>query len=278
MYFDTHAHINFKAFKDDSLEVLQKSLDDDIWVVNVGSRYSTSQRAVEFAQKFEEGIYAAVGLHPVHLREIDVVLENGFSFKSRVEEFDYDQYKKLALNEKVVAIGECGLDYAGLDKFGLDIDVVKKFQAKIFRQQIKLATELGLPLIIHCREAEDDLVKVLHDKLKDVQANGAVAHCFMGDEKIAQFYIDNDLYLSFTTLILYNRQWDEIIKRIPLEKILTETDSPYFLPPAMKGKRNEPVNVKYVVQRIARIKNLDEAWVAEVTFNNALKFFKLSKK
>lgn len=246
MLFDTHAHLNFNVYKEDSPKVLQRSLDGGVWMINVGSQYSTSKRAVEMAEKYREGVYAAVGLHPIHVRE---------------EEFDYEKYKELAKSKKVVAIGEVGLDYKP------EYASFKEKQKDVLRQQIKLAEELNLPIIFHCRMAHQDLLEILNSKL-----NGVI-HCFTGSLEEAKRYMDMGFYLGFNGII-FKLNLDEVIAKTPLDKILIETDCPYLTPPQEEG-RNEPIYVKYVAEKIAKIKGLSYEEVAEITTKNAKKLFKI---
>jgi len=254
MLFDTHAHLNFNAYKEDSLEVLQRSLDNGVWMINVGSQYSTSKRAVEMAEKHEKGVWAAVGLHPIHVRE---------------EEFDYEKYKELAKSKKVVAVGEVGLDYK--PEYALS----KEKQKIVLAQQLKLAEELDLPVIFHCRMAHDDLIKILSENGSRIRG---VVHCFTGSWKQAQEYLGMGLYLGFNGII-FKLNLEEVIKKTPLEKILIETDCPYLTPlPAValaKAGRNEPLFVKYVAEKIAKVKELSYKEISRITTENAKKLFKI---
>jgi TatD DNase family protein len=277
MLIDTHAHINFKVFKEDGDQVIQNSLAEEIWMINVGSDYKTSKRALEYANKYEKGVYATVGLHPIHISEMNMEAE-GHSFKTRGEDFNYDIYEKLAKFEKVVAVGEIGLDYHYLDH-SMDISLVKKKQAEVFLEQLLLARRLDLPVIIHCRQAHDDMVKILHDFRKEhidlipKDRPWGVMHCFSGDEDFAWKYFNMGLIISFTGLITFSQQWDDLIRRLPSDKFMIETDSPYMTPEPFRGKRNEPLYVKYVAKRIAEIKHLSEERVGEITTRNARGLF-----
>jgi TatD DNase family protein len=164
MLIDTHAHVNFQAFKDDTKETLRRALDSGTWVINVGSQIDTSRQAVELANEFSEGVYAVVGLHPEHTHS-QFVDEEETHFKSREENFDYEAYRELAKNPKVVGIGECGLDYYRLP---VDVDqhVVKEKQKAAFRLQVKLAKELNKVLVVHSRPAKDD--ESLYDDLLEI--------------------------------------------------------------------------------------------------------------
>jgi TatD DNase family protein len=283
MFIDTHAHVNFNAFKDDAEEVIRRSLDNDTWMILVGSEYKTSNRALHFANKYQRGVYAAIGLHPIHLEEgaVDSQEEdNSYSFVPRKEDFDYGSYEKLAKFEKVVAIGEIGLDYYHIDPTK-DIAAVKKKQHEVFAQQLLLARSLDLPVIIHCRQAHDDLLAILEEFKKEyghiipTDRSWGVVHCFSGDEDLAWKYFRLGLLISFTGLITFSKQWDELIRKIPLDKVMIETDTPYMTPEPYRGQRNEPVLVQYVAKRIAEIKNMKIEKVAEVTFDNARQLFRI---
>lgn len=283
MFIDTHAHINFKDFKDDADEVIRRSLDHDIWIVLVGSEYRTSNRALKHANLYEKGVYASVGLHPIHLEEqvLDNNDENGsYSFTSRAEEFNYDAYEKLAKFEKVVAIGEIGLDYYHLNPTK-DVSASKRKQQEIFLKQLLLARNLDLPVIIHCRQAHDDLFEILKDFKKTYSdfipddRPWGVLHCFSGDEDLAWKYFSLGLIISFTGLITFSKQWDNLLRKIPLDKFMIETDSPYMAPEPYRGRRNEPLLVQYVAGRIAEIRNSSIDKIAQATTDTARNFFRI---
>lgn len=254
MLIDTHAHLNFNAYKEDSLEILQRSLDNNIWMINVGSQYATSKRAVELAEKYPQGVYAAVGLHPIHANE---------------EEFDYAKYKKLGLSVaegKVVAIGEIGLDYKS------EYVSYKEKQKTALNEQIELAKALDLPIIFHCREAHADLIEILHSRFQilDSKPRGVI-HCFTGNLAEAKEYLSLGFYLGFNGII-FKLNLDEVIAKTPLDRILIETDCPYLTPLPMEG-RNEPLYVKYVAEKIAKVKNLSYQELSQATTQNAKKLF-----
>ncbi|OGF23449.1 hypothetical protein A3D45_00885 [Candidatus Falkowbacteria bacterium RIFCSPHIGHO2_02_FULL_42_9] len=279
MLIDTHAHVNFSAFKDDADEVIRRSLAGETWMILVGSEAKTSKRALEYANKYEKGVYAAVGLHPMHTHAQEVSGDD-YDLNTREEEFSYDVYEKLAKFKKVVAIGEVGLDYYQLD-ITADMTEIKEKQKKVFSEQLRLARNLKLPVIIHCRQAHDDLLAVLRDfrkKHKDAIAKDqvwGVMHCFSGDEELAWQYFSLGLLVSFTGLITFSAKWDDLIRRLPNDKFMIETDCPYMTPEPFRGQRNEPMLVKRVAERIAEIKNLSYARIAEVSTANARKLFKI---
>jgi len=281
MLIDTHTHLNFNAFRDDFNEIIERSLAENIWMINVGTKYETSKRAVEIAEKYSRGVYAAIGLHPVHLRtglvKIKTDSDEG-SFSPKGENFDKRKYKGLAKSEKVVAVGEIGLDYYYGPKDEEKFKVFKKEQRKLLLEQLEMAKELDLPVIYHCRKAHDDLIEIL----KEFKGIKGVVHCFTGKWRQAKEYLEMGLYLGFNGII-YKLDLDKIIEKTPVEKILIETDCPYLTPlPAValakagsKDVRNEPIFVKYIAQDIAKIKNIDFQEVTEATTQNAKKLFKI---
>jgi len=279
MLIDTHAHVNFSAFKNDADEVIRRSLASDTWMILVGSETKTSKRALEYANKYERGVYAAIGLHPMHTHA-QRVSGDDYDLNTRQEEFSYDVYEKLAKFKKVVAIGEIGLDYYQLD-ITADMAEIKQKQKEIFNEQLRLAINLKLPVIIHCRQAHDDMLEVLRDfrkKYKDIMTKDkvwGVMHCFSGDEELAWQYFSLGLMVSFTGLITFSAKWDDLIRRLPNDKFMVETDCPYMTPEPFRGQRNEPLLVKRVAERIAEIKNLSYERIAEVSTANARKLFKI---
>lgn len=278
MFFDTHAHVNFKAFKDDADEVIKRSLEENTWMILVGSDYKTSKRALELANKYDKGVYAAIGLHPIHTRESEAEGED-YRFKTHSEEFVYDIYEKLAKFQKVVAIGEIGLDYYHINN--KEAQWAKKKQKEIFLRQLELARKLDLPAIIHCRQAHDDTFAILKEFRKENRelfpqnTSWGVMHCFSGDEDWAWKYFSLGLIISFTGLITFSREWDDLIRKLPPDKFMIETDCPYMTPEPFRGRRNEPVLVKYVAKRIAEIKNLTTERIGEITARNARELFKI---
>jgi len=240
MLIDTHAHLNFSAYKNDVSEVIKRTLDNDVWMINVGSQYSTSKRAVEIAGKYERGVYAAVGLHPIHVCE---------------EEFYYEEYKELAKSSKVVAIGEIGFDYWYRPKTNVRLEQFKQRQKEAFEKQLELAEELNLPIIFHCRVAHEDLINILNTRysIQNTKLKGVI-HCFTGTWEEAKKYLDMGFHLGFNGIV-FKLDLDEVIEKTPLEQMVVETDCPYLTPPPM-ARRNEPLYVKYVAEKIAKIKNI----------------------
>lgn len=265
---DTHAHLNFSDFRDDAHKIIERCLAEDIRLINVGTNLVTSQKAVELALKYDQGVYAAVGLHPISLdtglmkikAEKDDFLE---------KEFAYEEYKKLAQNPKVVALGEIGLDYWYKPKAKNKRPEFKNKQKDLFVQQLDLAEELDLPVIIHCRMAFDDLLEVVKTKTPK-----GVIHCFSGTWEQAQQFLKLGFYLGFNGII-FKLDLDEVIKKVPADRILIETDCPYLTPPQEEG-RNEPGFIKHITQKIADIRGEGIAEIAEATSKNAKALFEIN--
>lgn len=273
MLFDTHAHLNFEAFNDDWRETAKRALDAGIQIVNVGSNLETSKKAVAIAEEFSEGVYAAVGLHPIHVLD---------------EEVNIAEYEKLAAHPKVVALGEIGLDYyripdtirpegaggAAADRQIKSPAEIKNLQKEVLLDFLKLSEATKLPAIIHCREAHADLIDLLEkfDRPKGFDARG-VMHCFSGSWKEARRYLNLGFLISFTGVITFAHYEGETLAKVPLNKVMVETDCPYLTPEPYRGKRNEPRYVEFVAREIARIKNEPYEEVAKVTTENAKRLF-----
>lgn len=278
-FFDAHGHLNFVAYKDDREFVIKNTKENLVLVNCVGTQKNTSKEAVELAEK-NDWIYATIGLHPVHtgksFHDEKELGEGGVEFTSRGEEFDFEYYKKLGQSKKVVAIGECGLDYYRID----DDSVVPK-QEDAFRKQIELAIELKKPLMLHLRNgsnrsAYDDAYKILKECKKLYKELVGDLHFYAGSIEEARPFLDMGFYFSFTGVITFARIYDEVLRFLPIDRILSETDCPYVPPNPYRGKRNEPVYVKEVVKKIAEIKGESLEKTKEILFSNALNFFKIS--
>ena len=287
LLIDTHAHINFNVFKKDGDKVIKRALDENIWVINVGAQYSTSRRAVEYAEKYKEGVYAMVGLHPSHVYKKTKKEDEWEKAEEReFEEFDVDKYIKLLENSKTVAVGEIGLDY--YDNIS---EEEKDKQKQIFIEQVELAQQMNKPISLHCRKAYDDLIELLtmfsagcahcpHSCLSrqseaeaDAPGLKGVVHCFMGRWSQAEKLMEMGFYISFNGLITYARDYDKVIEKMSLDRIVLETDAPYLTPEPHREERNKPAYVKYVAEKIAEIKKIKFEQVAEQTTRNARELF-----
>ncbi len=280
MLIDTHTHLNFNAFKNDFDEVIKSCLDNEIWLINVGSQYRTSKRAVEIAERYEKGVYAAIGLHPIHLETklVKIKLDpEEIKFGTKEEEFDYGKYKALANSKKVVAIGEIGLDYYWKPKTKRKLELFKQKQKELLLKQLSLAKELNLPVIFHCRMGHKDLIEFLKEK-RGIRPQKAVAHGFVGTWEELREYLNFGFYIGFNGIIFKKIEginFEENIKNTPLDKILLETDCPYLTPPPFEDRRNSPLNLKYIAEKIVEIKGIKLEELIQTTTNNAKNLFKL---
>jgi TatD DNase family protein len=252
LLFDTHVHLNAEQFDEDVEEVMERAKETGVeYMVVVGFDRPTINRALELVEKYDF-LYASVGWHPVDA--IDM------------EEEDLQWIEELASHPKVVAIGEMGLDYHW-DKSPRDV------QQDVFRKQIQLAKRVKLPIIIHNREATQDIVDILREE--SAQEVGGIMHCFSGSSEVAQQCIDMNFYISLGGPVTFKnaKKPKEVAKEIPLDNMLVETDCPFLAPHPYRGKRNEPAYVRLVAQQIAEIKEITVEEVEEITTENAKRLF-----
>lgn len=265
-YFDAHTHTNFVAYDEDRDAVIKRSLDGGVGMNVVGTQLDTSRSAVALAEQYE-GVYATIGLHPVHTaksyHDTKELGEGGKEFTSRGEIFNTAAYEALGENPKVIAIGECGLDYYRVEESTKDV------QSKVFIEQIELANRLGKPLMLHIRNAYEDSLEILKAHAK---VRGDV-HFFAGDWEVAKKFLDLGFTLSFTGVLTFTHDYDEVVRNTPLDMLLSETDAPYITPVPYRGQRNEPAYVSKVVEAIAAIKSTSEPEVALQLLQNAHRVF-----
>lgn len=271
---DVHTHTHFAAFSADKDAVIKRALEAEMWIINVGTQKDTSQDAVDTAHRYE-GVFATVGLHPIHseksyhdAKELGSE-EEGKGFISRGEDFERKFYKKLAEDPKVVALGECGLDYYRLT------EETKAKQAEIFKDHIELSVEINKPLMIHCRNAFPDLIAVLEAHKSLLKEQPGICHFFTGSVEDAKKLLDLGFSFSFGGVITFAKEYEKLIKFIPLENIVLETDAPYVAPQLYRGKRNEPLYVEEVAKKIGRILGKEYDDIARRTTENAIRIFKL---
>lgn len=279
-YIDTHAHLNLSAFNDDREEVLARLQEEKVATTNVGTKESTSKLAVEIAEK-TDNCFAIVGLHPIQTNQADhdeeELGEGGHPFVSKGEEFDKDFYRDLAKSSKVVGIGECGFDY-----FHNAVDTYD-IQEAAFIAQIELANELELPLMIHTRGPKQgeksptgrSVYQDVYEVLKKHSKMPFNVHFYAGTYEEAKKFFDIGGTISFTGVITFAKDYEEVVKAAPLDLIHGETDCPFVAPKPHRGKRCEPWMVKEVYKKIAEIKNEDEEKVREQLLSNAQRFYNL---
>ena len=239
-YTDTHSHFNLAQFDSDREEAINRMVAEEVGTFCVGVDEETSVKAVDLAQK-NEAIWAIVGQHPTEWHQV----------------FNLDAFISLAGEPKVLAIGECGLDY-----YRERERAHKDEQKKLFRQHIELALETKLPLMLHIRPAQasmdayEDALDILNEYKSTNQALTGTAHFFVGDTEIAQRFLDLGFYISFSGVITIFPEYEAVVRFVPLDHILPETDAPFAAPLPYRGSRCEPAYIKEVVKKIAEIKNL----------------------
>ena len=248
MFIDSHCHIYYDTFNDDILDVINKAYDAGVTkLICVGVDLESSESCINLADKFKN-IYATVGFHP---------------HESKLAKSNYlNILESMAVHPKVVAIGEIGLDFHYNHS-------QKEIQKKIFLEQLELAQSIKLPTVVHSRKADLETFKII----SNVKNSKGVVHCFSSNLEQAKKIIQLDYYISFTGLITFVDELVDVVKHIPLDNILIETDSPYLAPIPFRGKRNEPSYIVNIAKKIAEIKNIDLAAVGNVTMNNTLRLF-----
>jgi TatD DNase family protein len=346
---DTHAHLDFKDFDEDREEVISRFFEKDPAqnsasieagrgkaIVNVGVDLETSRKSIELAEKYD-GIFASVGIHPSffsHLPENfskvrpfpsnpavgGIGIPQGQTLKNSSRLNLFGELENLAKNKKVVAVGECGLDYFYLREFKkpdfsrgnpVSVEKIKEIQRAGFIAQIDIAKELGLPVVVHCRNAGvtdsadmadradeksawEDLYKII-SKVRffpSAPAGGGIGipqsrtffvlHCYSGEKKDTENFLKlSNVYFSFSGNITYPRPANKAdmladnVRRIPIDRMMLDSDSPYLAPQEFRGKRNEPAHVWHIARKIAEIKEISEEYVEEITDKNAEKFFRI---
>lgn len=254
-YIDIHCHIESNDFTHDRTEVLNRMKENGVWGITVGTDLQTSKSVVDIAKTYEH-VYACVGVHP----RDDA---NG--------QFYEKEFEQLVVHPKVIAIGECGLDYF---RFEGDLLQEKKRQKDLFEMQIHFAIKHNKPLMLHCRDAYEDSLDILEVYAKEHgQALRGNAHFFAGNIDIAKRLFDIGFSISFTGAITFARNYDEVVRYAPLDMIMSETDAPWVAPIPFRGKRNEPTYVKHVVEQIAIIRTEELSLVKQSLVQNALRTF-----
>lgn len=252
MYFDSHAHYDDKRFDEDREALLQElPLSGVEYVINSASDMESSLTSIELSEKYDY-IYAAVGVHPHEVKNM--------------KDSDIEGLRKLSTHKKVVAIGEIGLDFY----YDLSERDVQRFW---FKKQLELSKELDLPVIIHSREASQETF----DIIKQSGVNKGVIHCYSGSAQMALDYVNMGFYIGIGGVITFSnaKKLIEVAEKVPLDKILIETDCPYLSPVPNRGKRNDSRNLLYVVEKLAEVKKMEPSTVSNVTKDNAkMLFFK----
>lgn len=247
---DTHCHLDNEKFDEDRLEVIERIKENLEFCVNIGYDLASSKKSLELSKKYGF-IYAVIGVHPIDIAEYDEGVEK--------------ELELLGKNPKVVAIGEIGLDYHWMTE-------PKEVQQERFKRQLELAERLNKPVVIHTRDAMEDTVNIL----KEYPNITGVIHCYPGSLETAKLLVDR-FYLGIggTSTFKNSKKTVEVIKEIPLDRIVVETDCPYLTPEPFRGKRNEPIYVEYVARKIAEIKGITVEDVTKITTENAKKLYRI---
>lgn len=253
MFIDSHAHLEMKAFDHDRDEVITRAGEAGVdYTATVGTTLSDCKKAISIANKYES-VYAVIGIHPHEVKNID--------------DRTYESLREMARDSKVVALGEIGLDFfRNLSP--------RDVQIKRFGEQLELASEIGLPVVIHDREAHTETLKMLKGRKRTQRG---IIHCFSGDYAMAEKCLDMGFYISISGAITFKKSeaLQEVVRKVPITSLLLETDSPFLTPHPMRGKRNEPANVILTARRVAEIKGLSLEEVGKVTSQNVKNIFKL---
>ncbi len=267
-FFDIHAHVQDPIFNGDRNEVFARMREKNVWAIMVGTDRKTSQDSAMMASFIDVGVYASLGVHPTDDRD-------GRFFEPFFEE--------LADVKRVVAIGECGLDYSKLSVVP-DVSAEKERQRQLFEAQIDFALNRDLPLMLHCRDSDKALADANRDVIAILRAHKITGgdklrgnvHFFSQTIDIAREYFELGFTISFTGVITFSREYDEVVRLAPLNLIMSETDCPYVAPIPYRGKRNEPVYVEEVVKKIAEIRGEDFEVVRQALVQNALRVFNIT--
>lgn len=254
--FDSHAHYNDDSFDEDRIELLKEILNGNVKsIINAGYSIESSKKAIEIANNYEK-MYVTCGISP---NDIPQNLENSI-----------EEIKNIARNEKVVAIGEIGLDYYWNKEN-------KEIQKELFIKQINIANELGLPIVIHTRDAVMDTLEIL--KKNEVIKKG-VFHCCPLNVELVKEALKLGFYISFSGTVTFknSKNATEVINMVPLDKILIETDSPYLSPEPKRGRRNDSRNVEFVANKVAEVKKIEIEQIAKITYENTCRIFSIEKR
>lgn len=268
-YIDTHTHLNLAQFAGDAKEVYQACDAKGVGVINVGTRKDTSALALEQAKRYQNA-WAIVGIHPLNVVTAD---PDDHGATESEQSLDYDFYKQLAEDSKVVGIGECGFDYFHHS------DETYELQKQVFLEQIALANEVGKPLMLHLRNSKDSAGRNAYDDALELLKSEAKvrgnAHFYAGTIDQARAFFDLGFTISFTGVVTFAKDYKEVVEFAPLDLIHAETDAPYVAPVPYRGQRCESWMVIEVYKKIAAIKGLDEEVVRQQLVKNAQTLYSL---
>ncbi len=257
--FDSHCHPQFPQYDDDRGAMLVRALDAGVSMICVGTDLKTSKSGIELAQQYE-GMWATVGLHPND---------------NLGERFDAGQYRELLKQPKVVAMGEIGLDY-----YRTENSKDQQIQKERFIQQLECAKEMKMPLVLHCRDGKTGSTGPAYRDMTEIlkagyAIHGGVVHSFTGSLDEVKKFLDLGLYIGFNGIITFARQYDDVVRYVPLDRILLETDAPYLTPEPHRGKRNEPLHVDNILDKLCELRGERVDKAGEITTSNCKYLFKL---
>ena len=248
IFIDTHAHINYEDYSDRINDVIKVATDNGVEkIISVGVDLLTSEESIKLAEKYSS-VYATCGYHPHEANKAP-------------KRYLYE-LEQFYAHPKVVAVGEIGLDY--YYNFSEPRD-----QKRVYHEQLEMAYDIELPAVVHCRDSDDDVLS----GIQKYSNSKGVIHCFSSNLNFANSILETGFYISFTGLITFVKELEEVVRDIPLEKMMVETDSPYLSPKPFRGKQNEPANVVYVAKKIAELKEISLEKVADSTTETAHKLF-----
>jgi len=255
MFIDTHAHLDYELFDEDREAMIQRAWDSGVErIITIGTNLESSRRAIGLAKEHDK-VFAVIGVHPTEaqgFRDDDLVV-----------------LREMVCNPKVVGIGEIGLDYYWKE-------TPPEIQHRVFRQLIQFACEADLPIVIHNREASDDVIRIVQEEREKNKLNNlrGVMHCFSGDEKLLRESLELNFFISFAGNITYKKSLlPELLKKVPLDRILIETDAPFLTPVPFRGKRNEPAFIQHTAAKLSETLQSSVLEVGRLTSTNAQKIF-----
>jgi TatD DNase family protein len=253
MYIDTHCHLDFSEFEQDRKQIIENANKQGVrYIINIGTSVSSSLKSVEISKQYE-CVFSTVGIHPTEIENISIS--------------DIEKINELVKNTKIAGIGEVGLDFHYSRK---SEDKQKEFLI----YQIEIAEKHKIPLVIHQREAEKEIKEILENRNLPERI---VFHCVSGDQEMLDWCMKKGFYISFTGIVTFPKAINvhNMAKLVPLDRFFIETDAPFLAPVPFRGKRNEPSHVRFVLEKIAQIKQMDKEKLEDIIFNNSIKFFNI---